>query len=145
MADIKHKTRAPGTNIKSSAVWAEAHEIEGGAIGTTELADGSVTTAKIASNAVTNVKMADDSVDTAELVDDAVTNAKFAPADLYFFVQSGTSPITFAHGIGQAPTGVVATPNALQPYVWSYDKDATNIKIYHNAVGSLTFSVIAWV
>lgn len=104
MADILHKTRAPGTNIKSSAVWAEAHEVENGAI-------------------------------TADMLE----------YPMYFFVKSGASPITFAHGIGKKPTGVVATPNALQPYAWSYDADATNITIYHNAFGSLTFSIIAWV
>jgi len=143
MAGIKHATRAAGTNIKNSAVWGEDHEIEGGAIGSTEIADGSVTTGKIADNAVTNAKMADDSVDTAEIVDDAVTLAKLG--ELYFFVKSGRSPITFAHGIGETPTGIVVTPNAVQPYAWSYDADGTNIKIYHNAVGSLTFSIIAWV
>jgi hypothetical protein len=46
--------------------------------------------------------------------------------------------------MGQTPIGVVATPNALQPYAWAYTADATNIKIYHNAAGSLKFSVIAW-
>jgi len=116
MPSILHKTRAAGTNIKAPAVWQEAHEVEGGAIGTTEIADGSVTNAKLSEE-----------------------------AKVYKFVRSGTSPITFLHNMGQTPTGVVATPNALQPYAWSYDKNATQIKIYHNAVGSLTFSIIAWI
>ena len=116
MAGIKHATRVAGTNIKSSAVWAEDHEIEGGAIGTTGLADGSVTNAKLAQE-----------------------------ARFYRFVKSGTSPITFLHNMGQVPTGVVATPNAVQPYAWSYDKNATQIKIYHNSFGSLTFSIVAWI
>jgi len=132
MAGIKHKTRAAGTIINTSAVWGEDHEIEAGAIDTTALADGAVTTAKIAADAVT----------TSKIADDAVTKAKLG--EIYFFVKTGKSPITFAHGMGTTPKGVVATPNALQPYAWSYDADVTNIKIYHNAAGSLTFSIIAW-
>ena len=116
MPGILHKTRAAGTKINTSAVWAEAHEVEGSAIGTTEIADGSVTAAKLASD-----------------------------ARFYRFVKSGTSPITFLHNMPAEPTGVVATPRALQPYAWSYDKNATQIKIYHNAVGSLTFSIVAWI
>jgi len=144
MAGIKHKTRAPGTNIKSSAVWGEDHEIEAGAIDADALASNAVTEVKIAAGSVTTDKIADDAVTTAKIADDSVTNDKLA-TKMYFFVKSGTSPITFAHNIGQEPTGVVATPNALQPYSWSYDKDATNIKIYHNGFGSLTFNIIAWV
>jgi hypothetical protein len=56
---------------------------------------------------------------------------------------SGKSPITVAHGLGAAPNVVLLTPNALQPYAFSYNKDATNIYIYHNAAASLTFSYFA--
>lgn len=68
-----------------------------------------------------------------------------SPGAVYNFVKSGRSPITFAHGIGEAPTGVVATVKAVQPYIVSCNWDATNIIIYHNAAASLTVSVHAWV
>lgn len=116
MAGIKHATRAAGTKINTTAVWAEDHEIEAGAIPAGAIPDGEIPAAKLASD-----------------------------ARFYRYVKSGSSPITFAHGIGETPTGIVVTPNAVQPYAWSYDADGTNIKIYHNAVGSLTFSIIAWV
>lgn len=116
MVGIRHTPSTPGTDISKSANYGADHTIDAGVIGSTELADGSVTFGKLA------------------------TNMRF-----YRYVVSGTSPITFNHLIGQAPTGVVATPKAVQPYTWAYDTTATQIKIYHNAVGSLTFSVIAWV
>lgn len=53
---------------------------------------------------------------------------------------SGRSPITVAHGLGGSPSEVFLTPYAVQPYAFAYNKDATNIYIYHNAAGSLTFS-----
>lgn len=115
MPAIKHQGGS-GRDISRSAEYDKDHVIDSGVIGSTELADGSVTFGKLA------------------------TSVRF-----YRYVVSGTSPITFNHLIGQEPTGVVATPKAVQPYAWSYNTTSTQIKIYHNAVGSLTFSVIAWV
>ncbi len=68
-----------------------------------------------------------------------------SPAAQYRFVQAGTSPITITHGIGQAPTGVVATVKGVQPYAIGVNWSATNITVYHSAIGSVTVSVIAWV
>jgi len=45
---------------------------------------------------------------------------------------------TIAHGLGGTPAWVAITPKALQPYVCSYNADATNITVYHNKVGTLT-------
>jgi len=56
---------------------------------------------------------------------------------------SGTSPITIAHGLGDTPTKVFVSVNALQPYAVAYNMDATNVYVYHNAAGSLTVSVRA--
>jgi hypothetical protein len=56
---------------------------------------------------------------------------------------SGTNPITKAHGLGGTPTLVLFAVNALQPYVVSYNADATNIIFYHNAAGSLTIKYAA--
>ena len=57
---------------------------------------------------------------------------------------TGVSPITYAHGQGSEPDNVTLGINASQPYTASYTKDATNIKIYHNAAGSLTISIDAY-
>jgi len=57
---------------------------------------------------------------------------------------SGRSPITVAHGLSDVTSSntiVFLCVRALQPYVVGYNIDATNITIYHNAVGSL---IIAW-
>jgi len=51
---------------------------------------------------------------------------------------SGSNPITTAHGLGGVPSLVLFAINAIQPYVASYNADATNITFYHNAAGSLT-------
>jgi len=56
---------------------------------------------------------------------------------------SGTSPITIAHGLGDTPTKVFPSANALQPYALGWTADATNVYVYHNAAGSLTVSVRA--
>lgn len=68
-----------------------------------------------------------------------------SPAAQYRFVRAGTSPIIITHGIGQAPTGVVATVKGAQPYAVGVNWNATTITVYHNAAGSVTVSVIAWV
>lgn len=56
---------------------------------------------------------------------------------------SGTNPIVKAHGLSGAPQIVVLGINAVQPYVASWNSDATNITFYHNAAGSLTISYLA--
>jgi len=56
---------------------------------------------------------------------------------------TGSSPITVAHGLGDTPTKVFVSVNAVQPYAVAYNADATNVYVYHNAAGSLTVSVRA--
>lgn len=62
-------------------------------------------------------------------------------------IASGRSPITVPHGLTGVTsnnTAVFLEVNALQPYTKSYNVDATNITIYHNAVGSLKLSWFAF-
>lgn len=63
---------------------------------------------------------------------------------LKLFTASGSNPIVVAHGMVSTPK-VVVSANALQPYALGWDSDATNITIRHNAAGSLSVSIIAWV
>lgn len=63
---------------------------------------------------------------------------------LKLFTASGSNPIVVTHGMGSAPK-IIVSANALQPYALAWNSDATNITIYHNAAGSLSVSIIAWV
>jgi len=91
-----------------------------------------------------------ESADNADTVDgihaadiDADTVDGFHAADFFAGTWatgscSGSNPITAAHGLGGVPSLVLFAINAVQPYVASYNADATNITFYHNAAGPLT-------
>ena len=51
---------------------------------------------------------------------------------------------TIPHLLGTTPTGCLLTPNAVQPYAYSYETGAANITVHHNSAGNLTFSWMAW-
>jgi hypothetical protein len=52
---------------------------------------------------------------------------------------SGTTPITFAHGMPDAPDVFLVNAIGTQPYSWSVTTNSTHAVIYHSAGGSLSF------
>jgi hypothetical protein len=88
---------------------------------------------------------ADNVVESADDADtlDGVHAAGFLQGTWTAGSCAGTNPITKAHGLGGTPSIVLCLPNALQPYVVSYNADATNIIFYHNAAASLTIKYLA--
>ena len=57
-------------------------------------------------------------------------------------VAPGPAGTTFAHNLTGTPK-VIASPNAVQGYAHGVNADATNISIYHNGGGAVTFFYIA--
>jgi hypothetical protein len=56
---------------------------------------------------------------------------------------TGRSPLVTPHSLGGTPTLVLFSINAVQPYVASYNADATNITFYHNATAGCTIKFAA--
>jgi hypothetical protein len=76
---------------------------------------------------------------TAQTIESALTlNGKITFKYIKTGTATGSNPITVAHGLSGTPQIVTLGAKALQPYALAWNADATNIKIYHNAAGSLT-------
>lgn len=131
---IKHKTRAPGTKINTSAVWGEDHEIEGGTIGTTEIANSSVTTAKIVDGAVTTEKIADNSITSAKVAADVLLAEDIATGAITA-VELGDNAVDTAAIQDNAVTNIKMADNSVGT-AEIIDDSVTNVKMADNAINT---------